>query len=353
MVLNLLCNLKKQLYFFVAVSQFDRYTKIEKIWRKHNNSIKFRFIPTKENLSSMSQRRSTQAVHHNQRDTIGDFISPENGYRGNLKSKGLQVKNHMKDNVKEMRLKQMQMQLKKDEESRPSKPLYKLPQFKKVESRLYNEKENVVSPRRHDSDKHFLTKGQSEMRRDELTLERRAIRTQLEREKQLAIQQAAVDASPDTPRKAAVPRSNEVALLRGPSNSDFITRNKMEAMTMAPPKKGGNAEDFRHEEFGRVPQYLEDRKMQWAEEQEETRRRMPDPNCPPGMCLMSEDERLNTLETLERSREEALAQMRRLPFVIETPSMKKKQDFLESKLRDIDHALGIFSKPKVYVAFER
>jgi hypothetical protein len=39
-----------------------------------------------------------------------------------------------------------------------------------------------------------------------------------------------------------------------------------------------------------------------------------------------------------------------MPFVVETPSQRKKQEALEAKLREIDNAIGIFSKEKVYVA---
>jgi len=42
-----------------------------------------------------------------------------------------------------------------------------------------------------------------------------------------------------------------------------------------------------------------------------------------------------------------------MPFVVETPSLRRKQEALESKLREIEHALSIFMKPKVYVAGER
>jgi hypothetical protein len=160
---------------------------------------------------------------------------------------------------------------------------------------------------------------------------------------------------PATPRKASVPKASEIAALPGPSNADFVSRNKLSAITMMPKRKGDdpNALPGKHEEYGRVPEYLEERKARWAEEQEEIRRKRPDPNCPPGMCLMPEEERMDTLEVLQQSKAEALNQLRKLPFVVETPTMKKKQEYLESKLREIESALIIFSKPKVYVALEK
>ena len=102
----------------------------------------------------------------------------------------------------------------------------------------------------------------------------------------------------------------------------------------------------------KVPTYLEQRKAQWEEEKEEVRRRAPDPNCPKGMCLMPEEERLDTLDTLYASRTDALKQLQAMPFVIETPSLKRKQQVLEGKLREIENALVLFNRPKVYIAKE-
>ena len=101
--------------------------------------------------------------------------------------------------------------------------------------------------------------------------------------------------------------------------------------------------------YGKVPDYLQQRNAQWEEEKEERKRRAPDPNCPPGMKLMPESERLETLEVLHQSKTEAMKQLQAMPFVIETPSLKRKQSQLEDKLREIEHAIGLFSKTKVFV----
>lgn len=63
--------------------------------------------------------------------------------------------------------------------------------------------------------------------------------------------------------------------------------------------------------------------------------------------------RFRHLQVLKQSQAEAMAQLQRLPFNVETPSMRKRQEMLEGKLREIEHALSIFMKPKVYVAEDR
>lgn len=279
---------------------------------------------------------------------MSNFLNHDDGYRSQQIKKGIQPKDHMRDNLRELKLTQLAMRDKREEENRPAKELYKLSQFKDVESRLYDTSERLNNRRPSMENKDFLSKGVSENRREQLAIESRAARLELERKMEEAKHFSA--ALPTTPRKQSIPKV--MAEIAAPSNTDWVSRNKVKAMTMMAnhrDSEGGDRAE-RHEEFGRVPEYLEERKARWAEEESEKRRRMPDPNCPPGMCLMPEAERQSTLQTLQQSKAEALNQLRRMPFVVETPSQKKKQEYLEAKLREIDGAIGIFSKDKVYVA---
>ena len=283
------------------------------------------------------------------KDSMSNFLNHDDGYRAQQLKKGIQPKDHMKENMRELRQTQVVMRDKKDEESRPAKELYKLSQFKDVESRLYEASERQTGRRPSMENKEFLSKGVSENRRDKLAIESRMQRLELEKKMEEAKHFSS--AKPTTPRKQSL--HTETAALAPPSNTDFVSRNKVKALTMVAPTRGNSEKDrgdVRHEDFGRVPEYLEERKARWAEEESERRRRAPDPNCPPGMCLMPESERLGTLEVLQKSKNEALDQLRRMPFVIGTPTQKKRQEFLEAKLREIDNAIGIFSKDKVYVA---
>jgi hypothetical protein len=75
----------------------------------------------------------------------------------------------------------------------------------------------------------------------------------------------------------------------------------------------------------------------------------PDPDCPKGMKLMPEDERLSTLESLQASKTECLRLLTKLPFVLDTISSKKKQEVYENKLKEIENAISIFKRPKVFI----
>lgn len=266
-----------------------------------------------------------------------------------LERKGITPKDHMKENMRHLKHAQSRNREVAIEKSAEPKPLYKLPQFQQVEPRLYEEpyKEPYRQP-----DGEFLRRGESFKRHEKLQAESRNIRGELERK--LEEEANARNESPPTPRKPAVPRAAEVATLVHRSDVDFISRNREDSVFAMPrqaSKKAVKEEaPARHAAFGRVPTYLENRKQQWADEEEYRRANAPDPDCPKGMCVMPEQERLETLEVLQQSLREAHAKLSAMPFVIETPSQRKKHEELEAKIKEIENAIGLFSRKKVFIA---
>jgi hypothetical protein len=280
---------------------------------------------------------------HYERAAIADYINPDNGYRGKMERMGKTPKNFEKENRKDIVAIQQRNRQQKEDLERQKKEPFKLSQFQNVEPKLYEERINEDRPNFNN----FLTRNESQKRLERLAEERRLQRVEL----MAKLDNDNFDEKPISPRKPSVPKANECSRPeRRNSGANFIQINKVKAQTMDPPKKEKENEEHRHESYGKVPEYLEQRKAMWAEEQEEMRRRAPDPNCPPGMRLMPENERMSTLEVLMRSKEEAQRAFNNLPFITETVSLRKKKNDLEMKLREIDHAIGLFNKPKVYVA---
>jgi Calmodulin-binding len=70
---------------------------------------------------------------------------------------------------------------------------------------------------------------------------------------------------------------------------------------------------------------------------------------PAGMRLLSDEERIETLEILESNRQEVEHSLQRMPVVVETLSQVKHKTQLERKLNEIEEAKRIFSRPKVLV----
>jgi len=84
---------------------------------------------------------------------------------------------------------------------------------------------------------------------------------------------SADESRPSTPKKPEVPKKTDIAKLKARNDSDFIERNRVKALTMAPPSLDKVEELAKYDEYGRVPTYLEERKAQWEEEKEERRKR--------------------------------------------------------------------------------
>jgi len=282
-----------------------------------------------------------------ERSKIADFICPDDGARGRAKRLGKQVKDHMRDNRNELKNLELKNRELKDVEARNSKDLFKLSQFRNVESRVYESSE-VENPSKIED---FLYKNQSKQRAELLLEQKRAMRADLEAK----MEEARYFADQASFSRKADVRVNETASLAPRKDIDFIRSNKEKARSLPPLNLKTATEEgpYKHAAYGKVPEYLVHRKADWQYEEDAIRRRAPDPSCPPGMRLMPNDERESTLNTLFISKEQALKQLRNLPFIIETPSQKRRQAEAEENLLEIEKAIATFSRPKVYVALDR
>lgn len=282
---------------------------------------------------------------NHQRASMADIVNPDNGYRGKLNRIGVKPKNHMRDNLKEIRFieekNREERELNLERES--SKTVFKLSQFKDVEARLYEINETNVPKVGN-----FLIKNQMKKRQQDIAEENRQIRDSLDAKMDEARYYAQ---NPESPRKQATHR--ETAKLAVRKDIDFITQNRIRNQIAATSKK--KDEEIitaKHKEFGKVPEYLVMRNKKLVEDELEMERRKPDPDCPFGMCLMHEEERLSTLDTLCCSKTEITNKLNSLPFIIETPSLIKNKSDMEMKLREIDKAISLFNKTKVYVRLQ-
>ncbi|XP_026199954.1 enkurin domain-containing protein 1 [Anabas testudineus] len=103
---------------------------------------------------------------------------------------------------------------------------------------------------------------------------------------------------------------------------------------------------------GQVPQYLEERKEQWRKEKEERRRNAPDPTIPAGHTLMSETERQETLNSLKETHRSLVTELLSLPLKADNLSVQSRRAYLDSRLSEVEEAIKIFSRDKVYVKID-
>ncbi len=198
------------------------------------------------------------------RAQIADFICPDNGVRGAMKRKGIKPKDHMKENFMQIRDSQRANRELREEGNREPRELYKLSQFRNVDSRVYDIK---VQPYK-EADGDFLARGAGQQRRTELTMERRQIRAEVEKRIEEARQIS--DNPLASPRKAAVPKDDGVLVHK---DIDFITSNRVNAQLNAQlnvhslpnARSPTNDSTTKHSAYGRNPKYLQDRKQQWED----------------------------------------------------------------------------------------
>ena len=105
----------------------------------------------------------------------------------------------------------------------------------------------------------------------------------------------------------------------------------------------------KHKSYGKVPQYLERIKheMEMTEQKREIERAKA--RMPPGTRLMTEEERVQTLEELQRQKVEISDLLFSLPLSLKTEALKQRKRELEAKLLEIERAVTTFSRKIVYI----
>ncbi|GAX83094.1 hypothetical protein CEUSTIGMA_g10520.t1 [Chlamydomonas eustigma] len=151
------------------------------------------------------------------------------------------------------------------------------------------------------------------------------------------------------------PIQRQCSVEAGEGGRDFLNENKLVA-GMPPirlPRINSTKDDglkYLHKpDFGRVPTYLLQRKIDLIDQQESEMRAREAALIPPGMRLLPEDERLETLTVLQKNRHEVERALQALPLRIETPGQIRRRDELERRLREIEEGLKVFARPKVLV----
>ncbi|XP_062911418.1 enkurin domain-containing protein 1 [Mobula hypostoma] len=145
-------------------------------------------------------------------------------------------------------------------------------------------------------------------------------------------------------------------------NIDFIRHNAQNARRMPVrrskslqsladvlDRKAKEQQEYISKNKGQLPQYLIERRNQWRKEEEERQKNIPDPSMPPGHTRMPEDERLETLSSLHQTQKQLTKQLLMFPVQVDTIGMQNRRTDLEKKLAEIEEAIKIFSRPKVFI----
>lgn len=269
------------------------------------------------------------ALQHQAGNAASAVLKPVYGYRGELESKGIQPKDHTRENINYLKqLERQKQQNKIQEELEANKEQFKMAQFQSAQSKVKDELNKLPEGPRHE----FLRKSSSS------------------NSNMLDLSSPPVVAHKKVKTKPRVPSISQLPTKTQPrSSKNFVSSNIEAAVQAEPPSLNLEQEQPIHKDFGKVPDYINQRKMQMAQAIEQKRQAEEAKKIPAGMKLMAEEERLETLQALHHNLQKYEIEMQRLPLVIETIGQKQRKQNLQLKIQEIEEAIKVFSRKDVYI----
>lgn len=136
--------------------------------------------------------------------------------------------------------------------------------------------------------------------------------------------------------------------------------NKMKSKTLVLPKiKNHNHHNtnlttenkiiIKHKNYGKIPFYIKKYEMESKLKKEDIKRKEEEAKYPKGTKLLSDDERTATLEGLLTNKKEISNLLEKMPITNRTISTMKKKEELIKKLEEIETAIQMFSKKRVFI----
>jgi uncharacterized protein YeaC (DUF1315 family) len=107
--------------------------------------------------------------------------------------------------------------------------------------------------------------------------------------------------------------------------------------------------EVKHKDFGKVPSYIKKYELEREMKKEEMKKMEEMAKYPKGTKLLTEEERLNTLNGLIENKKEINNKIEKMPITTRTNSIRERKEELFKKLEEIEKAIEMFSKKQVFV----
>ena len=155
-------------------------------------------------------------------------------------------------------------------------------------------------------------------------------------------------------QKPPIPSINDIPILLPKINKNYVKENiKLIVDNKIPQKKYVNNNNIiyeeKHKNFGKVPEYIKKYEQERENERQEKIRRKLEMKYPKGTRLLSEEERVKTLNSLIKAQYENSLLLEKMPITNRTMKLQQKKEELVKKLNEIDKAIQMFSKKQVFV----
>ena len=154
--------------------------------------------------------------------------------------------------------------------------------------------------------------------------------------------------------KPPIPSQNDAPFLLPKINKNYVKENIRLIIDKKIPQKqyvnnNNNTLEEKHKNFGKVPEYIKKFEQERENERQEKIRKKMEMKYPKGTRLLSDEERIKTLNSLKQAQIENSLLLERMPITNRTYKLQQKKEELMRKLNEIDKAIEMFSKKQVFV----
>ncbi|KAJ3235682.1 Enkurin domain-containing protein 1 [Chytriomyces hyalinus] len=268
--------------------------------------------------AAICRRNNTEARNIKWRQmsgtAVGMALKPSRGLRDDIVFAGGKPKDHLRENYRRLKDMQKDMKALEIEKAKPPPVPFKMKKFEHVQAKLSTHRPSSASDGASDGSSQYNQSRPS-----------------------------TADSSNRAPSLASHGSTT--------SSRNYIHLNAIKAKE---PKLKQSSSDLSQEvkrstKMGELPKYLLDRKMEWAEREKERLDALKRECIPKGMKLIPDQERIDTLNFLKDTKQKLLTELSHFALVVESAKLQKRRSALEKKLSEIEEAIGVFSRKKVYV----
>jgi hypothetical protein len=152
--------------------------------------------------------------------------------------------------------------------------------------------------------------------------------------------------------KAPTPTIKDAPIILPKIHKNYIRENRQLVMdNKVPSKNKFNEEknDVKHKDYGKVPDYIKKYEIEREQQKEEKKKQEEASKYPKGTKLLSEEERVSTLNGLINSKKEMINLLEKMPITTRTLSIQNKKEELIKKIEEVEKAIEMFSKKQVFI----
>ena len=153
--------------------------------------------------------------------------------------------------------------------------------------------------------------------------------------------------------KGPTPTVNDAPIILPKIHKNYIRENRQLVKENKVPNKSKINEekvvDKKHKDYGKVPDYIKKYELEREIRKEEIKKQEEAAKYPKGTKLLTEEERISTLNGLINSKKEMTNLLEKLPITTRTLAMQNKKEELIRKIEEVEKAIEMFSKKQVFI----